>query len=395
VLDPKDVTPNLHKPKVWIQEIIADGVVHREPFLDGTVSKVVIPAGTRRMEIHYAGLSYIAPAQVLFKSRLDGLDTEWNEVGNRRVAYFQGLPPGDYQFHVIACNNDGLWTDTPTSIVLQVQPFFWQTRLFQFGIFVGAGLLLWGIIHRRLSQLQKEKRQQLEFSARLIESQELERKRLASEIHDGLGQNFLILKNRAEIALQASEPAEVSDQLREIADTAGVAVQEVRELAHKLRPYQLDRLGLTLALQAMVKQFSGSGLNLQGTIDPVDNIVPREHEIHLYRIVQESLNNISKHSKATEVTLEVRATGSELMIRIRDNGLGFDAEQMLNRPDSKRGLGLGGLLERARNIGGEVQIESEPGRGTTVQVTVPLNQQRNISSIPGLTASQPGPKRNS
>jgi signal transduction histidine kinase/ligand-binding sensor domain-containing protein len=383
VLDPKKVEPNLQRPKVWIQDVIADGIVRRDPFQHQSEKAVIFPAGTRQIEIHYSGLSYIAPGQVLFKYQLEGLDSDWNEVGNRRVAYYQGLPPGDYRFNVVACNNDGLWSEAAGSILLHVQPFFWQTTWFQVGSCLATMFAVGGLTYRRLRRLEKQRQQQIEFSSRLIQSQEVERKRLANEIHDGLGQNFLILKNRAEIALQSSDTAEVNDQLREIADTAAIAVQEVRTLAHKLRPYQLDRLGLTLALQAMVKQFNSPGLLLRGEIEQVDKLLPAEHEIHFYRVIQESLNNVVKHSGATEVSLDVFCQDEALKAVIRDNGRGFDCQQVLHHPDSKRGLGLGGLLERARSMRGQIEITSQPGQGTTIRLSV--NLKKNLHVIGSIT----------
>ncbi len=370
VIDPHQVKPNILPPQVWIEDIFTDAKEQRSAIQSASTNEVILPAGTKQLEIHYTALSFLAPGQVLFKYRLHGFDQDWIPVGNRRVAYYQGLPPGPYHFQVIACNNNGVWNKTGAALAVVMQPFFWQTSWFRGAavmLVVASGFLVY---HRRVSMLQREQRAQREFSARLIASQEQERKRVAGEIHDSLGQNLIVIKNRADVALSGDDVVPLSDQLAEISRSASEAIQEVRTIAHNLRPYQLDRLGLTKALEALVKQIKSSGLALHAEIESIDRLFEPAHEINLYRIAQESLNNILKHSGAKTAWVTVKKEKARVTISVRDDGRGFDYSALLNDPKSKRGLGLTGLIERARSMGGDLQIDSAPGQGTQLTFTI-------------------------
>lgn len=371
-IDPRKVKPNTVPPPVMIEEVLADAKPLRTALQCGATNAITVAPGVRNVEVHYTGLSLVAPGQVLFKYRLEGLDQDWVLAGTRRTAFFQGLGPGHYRFQVTACNNHGVWNETGASLALIVQPFFWQTAWFQGGTALGIALLLLTIYHRRVSFLKRERQAQRDFSLRLIGSQEQERKRLAGEIHDGLGQNLLIIKNRAEAAMGDKDPQMMAAQLGEITKSALEAIQEVRVIAHNLRPYQLDRLGLTMALQAIAKQFNTPTLNVTSEIDPVTKLLPPENEINFYRIIQESLNNVAKHSGAKNAWLTVRKKPEHVVVEIRDDGRGFDYEGIMRNPASKRGLGLTGLMERARSINGELVINSAPGKGACLTLTVPI-----------------------
>ncbi len=225
----------------------------------------------------------------------------------------------------------------------------------------------------RISRLQHEQNIQHLLSQKLIESQEQERKRIAQELHDSLGQNILIMKTTAELALRSlDDKAAVTERLQEIASLATDTLQESREIAYNLRPLHLDRLGLTEALKTLLESVSKiSTTSFDYDIDNVDEKISKEHEIDLYRIVQESINNILKHSGASVASVKVRRMDTAIVVTIQDNGKGFKTLAM----KGKQGLGLVGIKERAHILHAISSIYSEEGKGTRLSISIPVQRE--------------------
>lgn len=370
VINPADIVKNSLAPPVAIEEFILDN----KPFtFQGSAE---IPTGTESFEIHYTGLSFVRPEQVRFKYKLEGLDNDWVDAGVRRTAYFSHVPPGTYTFRLIAANSDGVWNTDGAAIVITILPPFWRTRWFLLLAATCATGLAVFAYRRRVSRLKQRQRAQELFSRQLIESQERERKRIASELHDSIGQNLLVIKNRAQMAINAAPDAErARKQLDEISAAASQSIEEVREIAYDLHPYQLDRLGLTKAIEEMLKRVSeASGTLIAATVEPLDGILSKEMEINLFRVVQESVNNIVKHSGATEAGITMRRRFPFIHLTIYDNGRGFPTDPAV--ADAAAGLGLKGIRERVRILGGRCTVSSAPGAGTTITVLLKVGQQK-------------------
>jgi signal transduction histidine kinase len=367
VVDPRVISINELPPPVAIEEFMLDNrpaVFHHE---------AQIPVGLESFEIHYTGLSFVRPEQVRFKYKLEGLDKDWTDVGTRRTAYYSHVPPGNYTFMVMAANSDGVWNTTGASIRITVVPPFWRTWWFFTLEFLALAALLFFVYWRRTSQLRKRNVAQEAFSKRLIESQEGERKRIAAELHDSIGQNLLVIKNRAMMGLIVPDNAErARRQLDEISATASESIEEVRKIAYNLHPYQLDSLGLTKALEAMLKRASDSSLiQFSCSIDQIDDLLAKESEINLFRVVQESVNNIIKHSAATEARVRIEKVFPNILLKIQDNGKGFLMAEAAAEQTSV-GLGLKGIRERVRILGGRCTIETATDKGTIISVTIRL-----------------------
>jgi len=228
----------------------------------------------------------------------------------------------------------------------------------------GAAVIVYKL---RITQLEKARAAQEAFSEQLIRSQETERQRIAAELHDGLGQQLLVIKNSALLGLGALKQQDRGkEQLSDISASASQAIDEVREISYNLRPYQLDDLGLTKAIEYVIAKVAASSeIKFYSELDPIDGIFAPEAEINIYRIVQESLNNIVKHSGASWAKIVIESEGRSVGISIRDNGQGFDAAG--DTVDGRRGgFGLKGLSERARMLGAHIVVDSAVGRGTVV-----------------------------
>jgi signal transduction histidine kinase len=164
-----------------------------------------------------------------------------------------------------------------------------------------------------------------------------------------------------------------SEGMQEISAEAALAIQETREISYNLRPFQLDRLGLTKAIEIVLRTVgSASGIHTVSKLDNIDNSLPKELRINFYRIVQESLNNIMKHAQATEVDVRITRSEEEVVLSIRDNGVGFN---LTNRPSKggKSGFGLTGMEERTHSLGGTFRVRSAPGQGTLMTVEIPID----------------------
>jgi signal transduction histidine kinase/ligand-binding sensor domain-containing protein len=379
VIDPATVTTNAQPPPVVIEGLRVDNkdvaIDTWESAIRNQQSAIRIAPGQENFEIQYTALSFINSENLRFRYKLEGLDHDWVEAGTRRTAYFSHVPPGDYTFRVIAANSDGMWNEEGQSVSFRVLPPFYQTWWFLTLVTLSLAGMAMLFYQRRFAALQARHAAQEAFSRRLIESQEAERKRIAAELHDSLSQNLVIIKNRAMISLQQREdPEQMLEQVAEIAEAADHALFEVREIAHNLRPYQIDRLGLTKAIEALVRKASTGALRFTAQLDRIDSLLPPELEINLYRIIQESVNNIVKHSQATQASLTIRHRDQTIEVIVQDDGRGFTPAA--TRPAQSRdgsGLGLAGISERAGILGSAPVIESAPGRGTTISLEIRLS----------------------
>ncbi|MBI1762503.1 MAG: hypothetical protein HYR56_13805 [Acidobacteria bacterium] len=334
-----------------------------------------IEPGQEGLEIQYTGLDWGRPQQVSFKYQMVGLEQNWIGAGTRRTAYYSYLPPGEYTFRVIASNGDGVWNTEGRSLRVVVLPPFYRTWWFRALVALSLAGVIGLLFKRRLERANRARRAQEEFSRRLIDSQEQERKRIAAELHDSLGQNLLVIKNYALMGLNAANGGNpLREHLDEISEAASQSLAEVRQISHNLRPYQLERLGLTNTLQTMLRQVANaSDIGFSSEVEPLDGLFAPEDEISIYRIVQEALNNILKHSDAQEASVFIKHMDGEIQITITDDGRGFTVEPASRAEMQQRGLGLTGTAERVRILGGKLSIHSAPGQGTTLHITLKPN----------------------
>lgn len=372
VVAPDEITSNPAPPPVLIEGAT----------LDRTVAEIGnglrIAPGQSNLEIQYTALSFIKAEQLRFKYKLIGQDSDWIEAGTRRAANYAHLQPGQYTFVVMASNSDGVWSQNGAQLQIVVLPAFYQTWWFRLLslLAIGGGI---GLLFKwRLARVHRARHEQIAFSRRLIESQEAERKRIANELHDSLGQDLLVIKNwiaYGQATLDKADPAR--ETLEEISAATARAIESCREITYDLRPHQMDYIGLTEALRAMLNKVSqASGLQIEVQLDDLTEALPKEAEINLFRIVQEGLTNIVKHAHATQATVRVhrelvaqKGQPPRIEVEIRDNGCGFDPLILRQAP---HGMGLSGIVERARMLGGVATINSAPGLGTTISLTLPI-----------------------
>jgi signal transduction histidine kinase len=202
------------------------------------------------------------------------LDPDWIDAGSRRSIFYSYLPPGAYTFRVIAANADGVWNNEGKSIRVIVLAPFYRTWWFAALSVVLLTAIVLLVFRTRVNRLKARAAEQEGFARQLIDSQELERTRIAAELHDGLSQSMVIIKNRAMLSVIKSDDHDRAiEQLKEIAEASTSVIDEVKDIVYDLRPIQLDRLGLTKSLEDIVDKVSSAHeFSVAGNFDDIDGV---------------------------------------------------------------------------------------------------------------------------
>ncbi|MFZ5898718.1 MAG: histidine kinase [Bacillota bacterium] len=224
-----------------------------------------------------------------------------------------------------------------------------------------------------LSDRLDEVNQFQKLRLKVIEAQEEERKRVAREIHDGPAQSMANIVMRADYCARLidKDPSQLRSELKGLQDLVRASLDDVRKIIFDLRPMVLDDLGLAPALKRFIEQYSKqydikTDLAFHGKNERLGQIV----EVALFRIIQEALNNVAKHARATHVLVKVEVSPEKISVMVKDDGKGFDVDKI--RPGDKGGYGLVGIRERVQILQGHLSVISKPGHGTTIKVVVPV-----------------------
>lgn len=228
---------------------------------------------------------------------------------------------------------------------------------------------------RLYQEAQKREKMLAELLNQVVGAQEAERKRIARELHDATGQSLTAINlglRGVENMLSRESPA-MAQQISELRSYGTSALGELRQIIADLRPSQLDDLGLVAAVEWYVQEFEKRyGIETEFEIEGEAVRLPSEYETVLFRITQEALTNIAKHAQATQAQVKLQTSSSQISVSIRDNGCGFDSQNVLGEDGSHIGWGLRGIVERTLLLGGQYRIDSTPGQGTHIQVSIPL-----------------------
>ena len=207
----------------------------------------------------------------------------------------------------------------------------------------------------------------------MVNGQEAERSRIASDLHDSLGGMLSTLKLQYDSLQIDHEDLTEDKSYNKIMSLIDEACKDVRDIARNLKPTALEKLGLTAALKDLINRYSSNGtLDISLHTNNVDGKLNEESKLHVYRIIQELLNNALKHANASEIAVQVNSTQEELMIMVEDNGKGFV------RQNVEKGLGLGNLESRVNVLKGEMMIDSTISKGTSVMVIIPIPSQETV-----------------
>jgi signal transduction histidine kinase len=363
VIDPDRFSGNTLAPPVHIEGLVAD----RKPF--PPQAGLRLAPHTRDLEIDYTALSLVVPRKNNFRYKLAGHDSDWQDAGVRRQAFYTDLPPGQYRFQVVASNNDGVWNESGAGLEFAITPAFYQTTWFRaLGICVGVGAL-WLLYLVRVRQIEMRIRMRLEERV-------IERERMARDLHDTLLQSVqgLILRFQAVLARipeGGERPLLMMEQALERADQV---LAEGRDHVYDLRKSTRATNDLPQALQALAEELAQGAdstrfrVTVEGTPRRLHPVVREE----AYRIGAEALTNAVRHAVATHVDTEIGYSRKGLTLRVVDDGRGFDAA-VLSEGAPRGHFGLTGMRERASRIRARFEVSTRPGSGSAVEVRVPAS----------------------
>jgi signal transduction histidine kinase/ligand-binding sensor domain-containing protein len=357
-IDTADIYRNVLPPPVLITSIISDGTAI-EP-----TSAVTLPKGTDSLEIDYAALSLSMPERVLFRYRLEGDDKAWQEPGTRREAFYSHLSPGRYVFHVIACNNDGVWNDTGASVAISLPPTFLQSWSFKAAAAIMALITLWLISRLRVKQATAK------LHARLYE-RFAERERIARDLHDTFFQGIqglLLSFQSTSRTLPEDDPTRL-DLEKTLLQSDSVMLQG-RELVLNLRQRSRNVHDLGSRLESDAMEFvryhpAEFRMTISGEPTPLKDEVCQE----LAKLGREALSNAYRHSKAERIEVQIEFGSGLFKLSITDNGMGI-TRSTLEDGRIPNHWGLPGMRERANKLGATFEIVSDSGSGTSVIVTL-------------------------
>jgi len=364
MVDPAHLLHNALRPPVHIEEVIADRKNYE------TASILRLPPLARDLQFNYTALSLVAPEKDQFRYKLEGHDPDWQNVGYRRQAFYNDLPPGNYRFRVIASNNSGVWNEEGAALDFSIAPAYWQTIWFRGACVATFLVVLWALYQLRLRQIARV------FDVRL-EERVGERTRIARDLHDTLLQNFqgLLLRFQTVLALCETRPAEAKEVLRSSIDQTAQAITEGREAVQGLRASTVESNDLAQAITTLGEQLAAEGSNatsaglhveVEGTPRNLHPIVRDE----IYRIASEALRNAFRHAEAEQIEVEFRYDQRQFRLRVRDDGKGIEAT-FLTAEGRTGHFGLHGMRERAKFMGGKLTVWTAAESGTEIELTLP------------------------
>ena len=352
-----DYLENSQAPKLDIHKISLFSEAFDED-LYRSAKGIVLPYKMNYLSFGMEAITFTNPENVKFKYRMIGLrnGTEWSLPSPETNAVFSYLPPGAYTFEFTADNGDDVWQSIPYQYSFNIEVPFWRTWIFWFFMlfFTATSALLYYYFKNKRDRIRSQ-----EFTHSLIKAQEKERLRVARELHDSVGQKLMLLAKKTK-----------SFGNKEMESLSTSTLEELRSISRGLHPATLERLGPSGAIAALIDEVDeNTDIFFTHDIENINSFLSEQASLHLYRIIQEALNNIVKHAEAKSVQVSIRRKDQTILASIQDNGKGFEYSE---RIAAKASLGMKTLTERAKILNSKIEIKSNLGTGTSIHLIIPI-----------------------
>ena len=315
--------------------------------------EIVLPAEHKELLLEFGLTHNVENREHHFRYKLN--DNSWVDISEEQSIRFPDLSPGSYMLEIEALDFSGNKIGDSLQFKITSKNFFYRTWWFYL-------LLTFGLVSLTLYFLKQalaKRHLQEKFSEALMFSQEAERTRIAKELHDSVGQQLTLIKRKTQI-----------ENLDEITCMTNSALEEVRSISRGLYPPILKQLGLTECLQQLINDLDeGTTTFFTADLDSIDMYFSEKESLNFYRFIQESVTNILKHAKATSVEIKIKKLPQKILVKIADNGIGFDPIQARR----EHSLGLKTMAERIRILKGTISISSKLGQGTIIQTEIPAH----------------------
>lgn len=370
---PKAISDNPILPITLINNIL----INDEPLISDTsyafLKSLHLKYDENTVSIQFAGIEFTNPALNQYKYRLVGVDKTWVDAHNQRFVRYPNLAPGNYVFEVISSNNDNVWNFIPAKLFINISPPYWQTVWFRMLLIIlFVALLVFVMLQINRYNTRKQRR-----LAEIQKKLQDERERISRDLHDNVGAQLSFINSNIDWIInpvKVNTEDEKRKRLLEINNTAQHVISNLRETIWALNKESIEVEDLSDRLKAFFQK--------QMQFNPEISLVFKEEimmnvtfspsaALHIFRIGQEIANNCLKYAKASKVEVEITTTlEGTFLLSIADNGKGFDPLQI----DEHVHYGLENMKARAKEIGGNINIQSGISKGTTINLTVLHNK---------------------
>jgi signal transduction histidine kinase/streptogramin lyase len=366
---PTEVISNSFAPPVLIESVSVDGKPQSPDAIRAMLpARILIPPGRQSVEIRYTSLNLSAPERTIFKYRMEGHESLWNEAGTRRIAPYSKLPPGEYRFVVQAANEDGVWNETGAALAIVVEPPFWQTKSF----IAVASLVLLGLIVGTVhlvstTKLKRQMRQQAAI--------EKDRARIARDLHDQVGASMTQISLLAEmVEADKDDAVEVEAHAQQMIQSARQTTHVLDEIVWAVNPANDTLNGLINYICKNAQDYLHvAGFKYRFDVPAELPATPLSPEVrhNVFLAAKEAVTNVVRHSKGTSAWVRLRLEPDSFTLEIADDGRGV--------PDSAKDTtrnGLRNMQKRMEDVGGNFTVSPAPEGGAMITLTAPITKRK-------------------
>lgn len=373
VLRPDELEINLSPPIIVIDNFLLNEVaVHpgsSDILLDpiSQAKEIRLKHDQNTFSFEFTDIDFVSePAQSRVLYQLENYENQWRPAEDKRKAHYFNLPPGEYVFHVKAINAQGAEAHKQIGVI--IYPPWWKTWWGYSAFASIAACVTFPLYRNRINQLKQKQAEQMGL---MVATQEGERKRISRDLHDDVGTKLSALK------MSLSSLAETADktnnaEIKTLARNSELFITEVmhdvRQLLLNLSPSILEEFGYTTAIESLIGKLNETKqIKFKLVIFGWQSPIKKDYELAMYRITQELINNVIKHSDAKNVSLQVGQRDGKIILMIEDDGKGFDVTA------HRGGYGLRNLDARTKVMNGRMTVDSRAGKGTSVMIEIPYN----------------------